>query len=189
MIARAMSRKTRVGIFLGLVSVIGGIALFQLSGPRLNPPEIQLAPPAQVQSGTQASLESIPLIDLQGRSQALGSWKQPVLVVNFWAPWCAPCRREVPDLIALQQEYGDRIQVLGLALDSVENIESFVDEYQMNYPSFLANQNISMYSAVFGNKSGALPFTAIIGPDRKIKFTHTGIISLKILRQQVSKIL
>lgn len=192
MIARAMSRKTRVGIFLGLVSVIAviaGIALLQLSGPRLNPPEIQLAPPAQVLSGTQASLESIPLIDLQGRSQTLGSWKQPVLVVNFWAPWCAPCRREVPDLIALQQEYGDRIQILGLALDSVENIESFVDEYQMNYPSFLANQHIAMYSAVFENKSGALPFTAIIGRDRKIKFTHTGIISLKILRQQVSKLL
>ena len=189
MIARAMSRKTRVGIFLGLVSVIGGIALFQLSGPRLNPPEIQLAPPAQVQSGTQASLESIPLIDLQGRSQTLGSWKQPVLVVNFWAPWCAPCRREVPDLIALQQEYGDRIQVLGLALDSVENIESFIDEYQMNYPSFLANQHIAMYSAVFGNKSGTLPFTAIIDRNRKIRFTHSGIISLRTLRQQVSKLL
>ena len=189
MITRAVSRKTRVGIFLGLVSVIAGIALFQLSGPRLNPPEIQLAPPAKVQSGTRTSLESIPLIDLQGRSRTLGSWKQPVLVVNFWAPWCAPCRREVPDLIALQQEYGDRIQILGLALDSVENIESFVDEYQMNYPSFLANQHIAMYSAVFENKSGALPFTAIIGRDRKIKFTHTGIISQKILRQQVSKLL
>ncbi len=184
-----MNRKTRVVIYLGLVSVIAGIALFQLSGPRFNPPEINLPQPAQEQPGTPVSLEAIPLIDLQGRSQALGSWKQPVLVVNFWAPWCAPCRREVPDLIALQQEYGDRIQVLGLALDSVENIESFVDEYQMNYPSFLASQNISMYSAVFENKSGTLPFTAIIGRDRKIKFTHSGIISLKILRQQVSKIL
>ncbi len=189
MIARAMSRKIRVVIFLALVSGIAGITLFQVLGPRFNPPEISLPQPVQEQSGTPASLEAIPLIDLQGRSQILGSWKQPVLVVNFWAPWCAPCRREVPDLIALQEEYGDRVQVLGLALDSVENIESFVDEYQMNYPSFLANQHIAMYSAVFGNKSGTLPFTAIIDRNRKIRFTHSGIISLRTLRQQVSKLL
>ena len=189
MTGRAISRKTRVVIYLGLVSVIAGIALFQLSGPRFDPPEIELPQPAQVQPDTPVSLEAIPLIDLQGRRQTLGDWKQPVLVVNFWAPWCVPCRREVPDLIALQQEYGDRIQILGIALDSVENIESFADEFQMNYPSFVANQNISMYNAVFGNKSGALPFTAIIDRERKIKFTHTGIISLGTLRQQVSKLL
>ena len=55
MITWAMNRKTRVVVFLGLVSVIAGIALFQLSGPRLNPPEILSVPSAQVQSGTQAS--------------------------------------------------------------------------------------------------------------------------------------
>ena len=187
--AGTINRKTRVTIFLGLVSVIAGIALFQLSEFWLNPPEISSAEPTQAPFDTPASLEAVPLIDLKGQTQTLGNWKQPVLVVNFWAPWCVPCRREVPDLIALQQEYGDRLRILGLALDSVENIESFIDEYKMNYPSFLANQHIAMYSAVFENKSGTLPFTAIIGPDRKIRFTHSGIISLQTLRQQVSKLL
>jgi thiol-disulfide isomerase/thioredoxin len=169
--------------------VIVGFALFQLSEFWLNPPEIKSAEPTQAHFDTPASLEAVPLIDLKGRTQTLGTWQQPVLVINFWAPWCAPCLREVPDLIALQLEYGDQIQILGLALDSVENIESFVDEYQMNYPSFLASQHIAMYSAVFENKSGTLPFTSIIGPDRKIKFTHSGIIDLRTLRQQVSKLL
>ena len=189
MIAGAMSRKTWVTILLGLVSVIAGIALFQLSEIWLNPPEIRSAEPTQALFDAPASLGAVPLIDLKGQTQTLGTWNQPVLVVNFWAPWCAPCRREVPDLIALQLEYGDQVQILGLALDSVENIESFIDEYQMNYPSFLASQHIAMYSAVFENKSGTLPFTAIIGPDRKIKFTHSGIIDLQTLRQQVSKLL
>ncbi len=129
------------------------------------------------------------MITLQGQTQILGDLPQTVLVVNFWAPWCVPCRREVPDLIALQREYGDRIQVLGIALDSVENIEAFASEYQMNYPSFVANQHIAMYNSVFKNTSGALPFTAIIGRDRKIDYTHTGIIELKTLRQRVSKLL
>jgi len=184
-----MNRKTRVTIFLGLVSVIAGFALFQLSEFWLNPPEINSAEPTQAQFDTPASLEAVPLIDLKGQMQTLGNWKQPVLVVNFWAPWCAPCRREVPDLIALQLEYDGQIQILGLALDSVENVESFIDQYQMNYPSFIANQHISMYSAVFENRSGTLPFTAIIGPDRKINFTHSGIIDLQTLRQQVLKLL
>ena len=189
MIAGTMNRKTRITIFLGLVSVIAGFALFQLSEFWLNPPEIKSAEPTQAQFDTPASLEAVPLVDLKGRTQTLGTWQQPVLVVNFWAPWCAPCRREVPDLIALQLEYGDQIQILGLALDSVENVESFIDQYQMNYPSFIANQHIAMYSAVFENKSGTLPFTSIIGPDRKIKFTHSGIIDLQTLRQQVSNLL
>jgi thiol-disulfide isomerase/thioredoxin len=185
----AKNRKIRVVIYLGLVSMIAGIALFQFSEFWLNPPEIRSADPTRAPFDTPASLEAVPLIDLKGQTQMLGNWKQPVLVVNFWAPWCVPCLREVPDLIALQLEYGNQIQILGLALDSVENIESFIDEYQMNYPSFLANQHIAMYSAVFENKNGILPFTSIIGPDRKIKYTHSGIIDLQTLRQQVSKLL
>ena len=189
MTGKPIDRKTWIALIVSLVSLLAGIALFQLSDSRLNQADIKSLQPPPVQSDTPASLNAIPLIDLKGVSQTLGEWQQPVLVINFWAPWCVPCRREVPDLIALQREYGERVQGLGLAFDSVENIESFTDEYQMNYPSFLANQHISMYSAVFQNKSGALPFTAIIDRERKVVFTHTGIISLQALRQQVSKLL
>ena len=184
-----MDRKTLLIILVSLVSMFTGTALYQLSDSGSTSPDIQSFQPDPVYTETSPPLEAVPLIDLKGATQTLGNWTQPVLVVNFWAPWCVPCRREVPDLIELQREYGDRIQVLGLAYDSVENVESFVDEYQMNYPSFIANQYISMYSAVFNNQSGALPFTAIIGPNRKIGYTHTGIVSLKTLREQVSMLL
>jgi thiol-disulfide isomerase/thioredoxin len=186
---KPIDRKTWIALVVSLVSLFAGIALFQLSDSRLNQADIKSLQPPPVQSDTPASLNAIPLIDLKGVSQPLGDWKQPVLVINFWAPWCVPCRREVPDLITLQNEFSGQLQVLGLAYDSVENIESFAAEYQMNYPSFVANQHIQMYSAVFQNKSGALPFTAIIDRERKIVYTHTGIISLQALRQQVSKLL
>jgi len=184
-----MNRKTLAIVLVSLVSMVTGISLFQIWAPQRTFAEIQSSKPEPSQPDLQISLREIPLIDLEGKSQVLDDWKQPVLVVNFWAPWCAPCRREVPDLIALQDEYGDQIQVLGLALDSAENIISFADEYAMNYPSFLASNHIPMYNAVFGNASGALPFTAIVDRKRKIDYAHTGQISLIQLREQVSKLL
>ncbi len=184
-----MKRSSVLVVIASLVSIFAGIALFQLSAPTLITSDIQSVQPASEKSGSPQSLNSIPLIDLQGKTHTLGDIKQAVLVINFWAPWCVPCRQEVPDLISLQREYGDRIQVLGLAFDSVENIESFAKEYQMNYPSYLANQHIPMYSSVFKNKTGALPFTAIVNQQREIEYTHTGIVSLEDLRREVSRLL
>ena len=184
-----MTRKTLAVVLVSLVSLFTGVALFQLWAPTRTFSEIQSLKPELSQPQLPVSLNEIPLIDLDGESKKLGDWKQPVLVVNFWAPWCVPCRREVPDLIALQTEYGDQVQVLGLALDSAENIISFADEYAMNYPSFLASGHIPMYNAVFGNSSGALPFTVIIDRERKISYSHTGQISLSELREQVLKLL
>ena len=189
-----MKRGPVVVVAVSLISMFAGYILFQLSGSALIPStptaaNFQPVQPSPEKVVAPQSLVSIPLIDLQGNTHVLGDMKQAVLVVNFWAPWCVPCRREVPDLIALQKEYGDRIQVFGLAFDSVENIESFAEEYQMNYPSYLANQHIPMYSSVFKNNSGALPFTAIINRQREIVYTQTGIISLQTLREEVAKLL
>ena len=184
-----MDRKTLLIVLVSLVSMFTGTAMYLLSSFNSASPGLQPFQTDVVKLETSPSLDAVPLIDLRGVSQTLGDWAQPVLVVNFWAPWCVPCRREIPDLIALQREYGNRIQILGIAFDSVENIGLFADEYQMNYPSFLANQYIPMYSSVFKNNSGALPFTAIIDQNRKIEYTHTGIISLQTLRQKVSSLL
>jgi len=184
-----MTRKTLAVVLVSLVSLVTGVALFQLWAPARTFSEIQSTGPEFSQPELPVSLNEIPLIDLDGESKKLGDWKQPVLVVNFWAPWCVPCRREVPDLIALQTEYGDQVQVLGLALDSAENIISFADEYAVNYPSFLASSHIPMYNAVFGNSSGALPFTVFIDRERNIRYSHTGKISLAELREQVLKLL
>jgi peroxiredoxin len=89
----------------------------------------------------------------------------------------------------LQSEFQGQVQVLGLALDSEENVRSFESEYGMNYPSFLAGNQISMYNAAFTNKSGSLPFTAIINPQRKIHYSHTGKITLDQLREELTPLL
>ena len=123
---------------------------------------------------------------MDGKQKDIGNWKQNVLVVNLWATWWEQWREEVKAIIALQNEFKGQIQVLGLALDSEQNVRSFASEYGMNYPSFLAGNQIPMYNAAFANKSGGLPFTAIINQQRKIHYSHTGKITLEQLRAELT---
>lgn len=175
-----MKRESIVLILVALLSLLGGFGLFQLTTTAKS--TVAAENPATV-------LSAIPFTDQQGQQALLSDWKQPVLVINFWAPWCAPCRREIPALIKIQQEYSENVQILGLALDSIENIESFTAEYNMNYPSFIAGTNISMYNAAFNNKSGSLPHTAIINRQRILSYSHTGEITEPQLRTEIDKLL
>jgi thiol-disulfide isomerase/thioredoxin len=183
-----MNNKTIILTLVSFGALLAGAGLFSLatSNPDIAIDEIQ---PTLEHKRAVISLESIPLTDLDGNQKVIGHWQQPVLIVNFWAPWCAPCREEVPALIALQNEFQGQVQVIGLALDSEQNVRSFESEYGMNYTSFLAGNQISMYNAVFTNKSGGLPFTAIINQQREIHYTHTGKITLEQLRTELTPLL
>lgn len=171
-----LSRNNSILLLVMAVAMLAGIGLFQV-----------LFNNATVSENTKSNLtlSAIPLTDLQGRKTIIADWPQSLLVVNFWAPWCAPCRREIPALMAIQQEYGQQVQVLGLALDSIDNIENFSAEYAMNYPSFVTGADIAMYNAAFNNKSGSLPFTAILDQQRKLQYTHTGEMTAQQLREKI----
>ncbi len=135
------------------------------------------------------SLTTIPLIDLDGGHHLLGDWQQPVLIINFWAPWCIPCRREIPALVEIQRQFEGRAQIIGLALDSVENIRAFEADQVMNYPSFLVGADIPMYSTAFGNTSGGLPFTAFLDRERKLQYVHNGELTTEQLREKIIELL
>ena len=176
-------------VFFSLLCFTVGVMLFYLTRPQPEIAEVLVNNQTSKQISAPISLQEIPLVDLKGNVYTLSDWTKPVLIANFWAPWCVPCRREIPALITLQNEFSSQVQILGLVFDSVENATSFEAEHKMNYPSFLAGNQISMYSAAFGNSSGALPFTAIIDQERNIRYKHTGEISLEKLREELSKIL
>jgi thiol-disulfide isomerase/thioredoxin len=183
-----MNKSTVLLTLVSFCSLLAGIGLFYLSAPDT---EISTA---ELYSTTQDiphefSLEAVPLTDLDGNQKLLGNWRQPILVVNFWAPWCAPCRKEIPALIALQDEFKQQVQIIGLALDGEESVREFELEYGMNYPSFLVGNQIAMYNAAFTNNIGSLPFTAIIDQQRKIHYTHTGEATLEQLRNKIAPLL
>ena len=170
--------KLVVGV-VALVSLLTGILIFQLYNSDSAPP-----------SKDSVELTAIPLTSLTAEQSTIGDLSGRILVVNFWAPWCLPCRREIPTLIELNQSHGSRnVAILGIALDTEEAVSRFAQEYEINYPLFLAGNRISMYNAAFGNPSGSLPFTAIIDQQQRIVFRHNGEVSGTQLRSELEKLL
>jgi thiol-disulfide isomerase/thioredoxin len=164
---------------IALVSMLVGALMYNLlqsDSPTTRP----------VSAAVPIELHSIPLFDLSGRESTIGDWEGNILIVNFWAPWCAPCRREVPSLIKIHQEYAQQgVRVLGIALDSEPQVRRFAADYQINYPLFLGGNRTAMYNAVFGNPSGSLPFTALLDRNQRIVFKHNGELSSAQLREQL----
>src|SRR5438105_12850284 len=76
------------------------------------------------------------MVDLDGRQISTSDWRGKVVLINFWATWCPPCRAEIPDLIALQEKYRDQLQIIGVSEDEAgpEVVKRFVAEHRMNYP-------------------------------------------------------
>ena len=169
-----MKRKNGLVVAVALLSMLGGAALYEL-----------LQPPAPGAPATTAPIElqAIPLTDLGQRETVVGDWRGELLLVNFWAPWCAPCRREIPSLLEIRREYAARgFEVLGIAFDGEDQVRRFAEEYAIDYPLFLVRDRAAMYNAAFDNSSGSLPFTALVDRDLRIIYRHNGEMTLQALR-------
>ena len=107
-----------------------------------------------------------PLADIKGGSQSIGQWRGRVLVINYWATWCAPCREEIPMFVRLQERYGDRgLQFVGIAIDQPGKVAEFAAEFRVNYPLLIAGVDSLELLRQAGNRAGVLPYTLVI--DRK----------------------
>jgi len=107
--------------------------------------------------------------DAKGKPASFDQFHKKVTVLNFWATWCGPCRREIPDLEAIHKEYGNKgVQVIGVSLDQgpaiKEDVKKFVDDYKMTYPVVIDNGDLQQ---MYGNIR-AIPTTFIIDKDGKI---------------------
>ncbi len=160
-----MTRTRQVFIFIAvaLVALVGGLALHPLNRAPATPPA---APPP--------ALLDTPLESLAGGKQSLGAWKGKVLVVNFWATWCGPCRKEIPEFIRMQQRLGDKgLQFVGIAIDEKDKVAAYAREIGINYPILVGELDAVEMSRALGNELGALPFTVVI--DRRGAVVHTSL--------------
>jgi thiol-disulfide isomerase/thioredoxin len=137
-------------------------------------------------SGAVQALHAQTLPDASGTPQALSQWKGKTLVLNFWAPWCAPCVEEMPELSQLQQNAGKNLQVIGIGIDSPSNIAEFAKKFDIAYPVYVAGINGAELSRQFGNKAGGLPYTVLIGADGQIKKTYLGRLKFEQLRADLA---
>ena len=129
------------------------------------------------------------LTDLNGVDVKLSSFRGKVILLNFWATWCGPCKVEIPDLVELQTQYAGDLVVLGfLSLDPVnEGTFEFVRDYKMNYPILDGNGREDVEDA-FGPMWG-LPTSVIIDRSGKIVKRHAGIASKEQFEREIQPLL
>lgn len=128
--------------------------------------------------------------DTSGKPQALAQWKGKVLVLNFWATWCPPCRKEIPDFVAMQRDLGDKgLAFVGIAIDDAAAVAAFGQEFQVNYPLLVAGMDGSALGRALGNTHGALPFTVMIDRQGNIVGAKTGMTTRAELEKIVRPLL
>jgi thiol-disulfide isomerase/thioredoxin len=129
------------------------------------------------------------LTDLFGVQQKLSSLRGRIVILNFWATWCGPCRQEMPDLATIQNQYAAfGVQVVGAAADTmaeVKGVRQFIKDVPVNFPLWLGATKEQM--AEFG-LGPALPGTAIIGRDGKIVATFPGVVTQEAIKKHLDKL-
>jgi thiol-disulfide isomerase/thioredoxin len=126
------------------------------------------------------------LIDQSGKSQQMTQWKDKVLVINFWATWCAPCVDEMPELVELQDEIGAAgNQIIGIGIDSAPNIAAFASKHKITYPLYVAGVEGTSLARRFGNESGGLPFTVVVDRTGRVHKAYLGRLKMDELRKDL----
>jgi len=177
-----MKKSTRLVIVVAaLAGGIAFVAIRSFLGPKT--PAAATAPTAPDSSGAAESTPSktIPevlpdfsLATLEGPPRALSSFDHPSLIVNFWATWCAPCRREIPLLRQLRTERGARgVEVVGVAVDFREDVVKYAKDIGLDYPLLIGEEDGVAAADLFG-VSTAFPFTIFADAKRRIVAVKIG---------------
>jgi len=136
------------------------------------------------------ALTRVNLPDLTGNRATLEQWRGKVLVVNFWASWCPPCREEIPGLLRIQQRFAaNGVQVVGIAVDSVAKSSQAANEMGISYPVLVAEIQILDLTRRLGNRVGALPFTVVLDREGRLVATHLGLLREAELERLVKPLL
>jgi thiol-disulfide isomerase/thioredoxin len=156
------------------VAILGAV-LGLLVGTRYNQPR-EITPPAGVsvlKIGDQRADLHLP--DADGKPRHLGEWDGKLVLLNFWATWCGPCREEMPLLDRTEQRLtGDGFAVVGVAIDDADAVQDFLKEHPVRYPILIGGDEEANPSLVFGDIRSVLPYSVLIGPDGTILAQREG---------------
>lgn len=131
------------------------------------------------------------LPDLADQTRTLSDWKGKVIMLNFWASWCAPCQYEIPEFVNFQKEYGDRnLQVIGIGLDEKKKLANVARSLSINYPVLvIAPEFGSALMAKWGNDQGIVPYTVVIAADGTLEYIHRGQMGEDAFKEYVLPLL
>jgi peroxiredoxin len=139
-------------------------------------------------SGQQASAPQFVLKDINGRTVRLSDYKGKVVLINFWATWCPPCRAEMPDLVSLQREHGEQgLQIIGITYppEKLDRVRRFARNLKVNYPIILGTRQLK---ARFSSED-TLPLTVVINRDGKVSEIISGILLREEFDEKIKPLL
>ncbi len=185
-------RSLLIGYLLvGLVAALAGFSIFEMSGPRpsgIAPPRAAAQLEDQHLIGAKRPAFSLP--DAVGRPTSISKWDGSVLLVNFWATWCEPCRKEMPSFAELQEKYGRRgFQVVGVAIDQPEAVVGFTKRIGVHYPQLVGPEKAIAVADRYGNAYGALPYSVLIDRAGIIQFIKAGALGKQELETELLPLL
>lgn len=162
---------------VALVALVAGI-MVQFSGQQVKSIGV---PPAQL---------AFSFPDMNGDIQSVSQWRGKILVINFWATWCPPCRKEIPEFISWQQQYAaNDVQFIGIALDDAESVADYLKTVAINYPILLAGAAGSQLAHQLGDIIDAVPFTVIVNRAGQIVHRQPGELSREQFLQVLQPLL
>ncbi|MGH8292712.1 MAG: TlpA disulfide reductase family protein [Gammaproteobacteria bacterium] len=129
------------------------------------------APPPAIPAMSVAEALTVPMNDLQGKPHSLDDWRGKVVLVNFWATWCPPCREEVPLLVKLQAKYAAQgLQIVGIATDeqSEQDVRDFLKRMAVNYPILMGGTHSADIVNALGGDFIGLPVSVVLEPDGSV---------------------
>lgn len=128
------------------------------------------------------------LQSVDGKKVKLSDYEGKIVVIDFWATWCGPCRRGVPDLVELQNQYKDNLVVIGISLDqegTLEDVKPFMKEFKINYPVVYGTQQVVMD---YGNIQ-AIPTSFVIDQNGNVVNKHVGLVPKSVYENQIKTLL
>jgi thiol-disulfide isomerase/thioredoxin len=126
--------------------------------------------------------------DLDGKDVALSSFKGKVILLNFWATWCGPCKAEIPGFVELQQQFGSELVIVGYSVDdTADKARAFAQEYKINYPVLLGEGREDVqeaYGPIYG-----IPASFLIAKDGRVCKRHMGIAPKAVFEKEIRSLL
>lgn len=126
---------------------------------------------------TEIRLPEFSFADTEGHQRNSHEWSGKVIILNFWASWCGPCREEIPLLIDLKNSYqDDNVQLIGIAIEETEPAHEYAQSIGINYPILIGERGGMSLAYHLGNVVNAVPFTAVIDRDGTLVYQRAGLI-------------
>ena len=158
-----MNKSTLLIMFAAVVALAAGLFVQRLSATKQPEPNVP------------AIAFSLP--DVTGKQRNINEWQGKILIINFWATWCPPCLKEIPEFIKLQNEYKKDLQFIGIAIEDKQAVEAYLKTININYPMLIGGDEGIVLSRQLGNIVNAVPFTLIVNQQGQIIHRQPGELS------------